>query len=606
LPGEVLRSGEALVSANGQFHLAMLPGGNLVHYFDMHQAERSHWATNTDGLGPGCAVLDDAGHIVVMTLDGRITWSSRDEGLPGQQIVVQDDANLVLYRNPGLDPWDGSDSIGWAHNRPLDWIAPGQRLRPGWFMTSHNWNCKLLMAHDGSLLLHGADRQVRWTNEERAGAGAELRFQGDGNVVVYDATGEPRWATGTDARAADFLRLSGDCTAFLTEGDATIWQAPAPGPCDGPGPQVPDRLSRGEVLRSGESLVSANGQFHLAMQDDGNLVHYFDMHDAARSHWASESFGGSGCARINEEGHIVVMTEDGRVTWSTRDGDGRPGQQFVAQDDANLVFYRDGGLDPFAGPESVSWAHNRPLEWIAPGQRLLPGWFMTSSNWRCKLIMQGDGNFVLYDREREPAVWASDTVGHPGAYLDFQRDGNVVVYDQSGPALWATATDRHASDFQRLDARSTAYVTEGPSTLWLEPGLVAPGARGDDYPYRNHSHHDVDPWGFYKRYCTSFVAWRINTTNGVRFLNGMGGNGRFGHARTWDDRARQLGYDVNQRPVPGAIAQTDAGEYGHVAWVAEVRRDTVVIEEYNRRHLAYSVTELPIGAFQYIHLDSTR
>ena len=54
-------------------------------------------------------------------------------------------------------------------------------------------------------------------------------------------------------------------------------------------------------------------------------------------------------------------------------------------------------------------------------------------------IMQDDGNFVLYDVNNEP-VWASNTVGFPGAYLAVQEDGNLVVYNQDGNALWATNT----------------------------------------------------------------------------------------------------------------------------------------------------------------------
>jgi hypothetical protein len=54
-------------------------------------------------------------------------------------------------------------------------------------------------------------------------------------------------------------------------------------------------------------------------------------------------------------------------------------------------------------------------------------------------IMQGDGNFVLYTSSGAP-VWASNTAGDTGAYLDVQNDGNVVIYGSSGTALWSTGT----------------------------------------------------------------------------------------------------------------------------------------------------------------------
>ncbi|MFY0577132.1 hypothetical protein ACN28S_24960 [Cystobacter fuscus] len=60
--------------------------------------------------------------------------------------------------------------------------------------------------------------------------------------------------------------------------------------------------------------------------------------------------------------------------------------------------------------------------------------------------MQGDGNFVLYTTI-EPtvgaAVWATNTGGRPGGsvFLLVQDDGNVVLYDSNGVIpLWATNT----------------------------------------------------------------------------------------------------------------------------------------------------------------------
>ncbi len=97
---------------------------------------------------------------------------------------------------------------------------------------------------------------------------------------------------------------------------------------------------------------------------------------------------------------------------------------------------------------------------------LLPEQILWSPNGQYHLKYQADGNLVLYDStghdywniERwgtpERAllkwdgdfaafhavniqVWATGAGGHHGAYLALQDDGNLVVYDLYGNAIWA-------------------------------------------------------------------------------------------------------------------------------------------------------------------------
>ena len=108
-----------------------------------------------------------------------------------------------------------------------------------------------------------------------------------------------------------------------------------------------DRLNPGQELHADESLVSANGQFSLVLQTDGNLV----------------------------------LSEGGEAVWAT----GTDGREIS------------------------------------------------------KIIMQEDGNLVLYATNGDP-VWASQTDGNNGAYLLLQDDRNVVIYSADGSPLWATNT----------------------------------------------------------------------------------------------------------------------------------------------------------------------
>jgi hypothetical protein len=66
-----------------------------------------------------------------------------------------------------------------------------------------------------------------------------------------------------------------------------------------------------------------------------------------------------------------------------------------------------------------------------------------------KLVMQSDGNLVIYDRVGLP-VWSSGTHGHDGAHLAVQDDGNVVIYSPDSHALWDTGTAEASQAFNSL------------------------------------------------------------------------------------------------------------------------------------------------------------
>jgi surface antigen len=131
---------------------------------------------------------------------------------------------------------------------------------------------------------------------------------------------------------------------------------------------------------------------------------------------------------------------------------------------------------------------------------------------------------------------------------------------------------------------------------------VAGGDIVDDYPYRNPD-NSADRWNFFEGQCTSFVAWRIESRLGVPFHNWYG-DVRWGDAHRWDEVARGLGFTVTSIPAPGAVAQSDAGAFGHVAWVSRVNSNgTVTVEEYNYGgSLRYGTRTVAASSFEYIYL----
>jgi hypothetical protein len=158
----------------------------------------------------------------------------------------------------------------------------------------------------------------------------------------------------------------------------------------------------------------------------------------------------------------------------------------VMQGDGNLVLYRTQTMKPL-------WASNtdgQPVDHV---------------------VMQGDGNLVAYTAAGVP-LWASNTDGNPGATATLQEDGNFVIYGPAGNALWATNTvvDFVTATIQYGDGRGYGYVetSENWKLLCQElPCFLAlqwPGyASTIDEPWINGERVVVQLW---KGLCPNFLA----------------------------------------------------------------------------------------------------
>lgn len=98
-------------------------------------------------------------------------------------------------------------------------------------------------------------------------------------------------------------------------------------------------------------------------------------------------------------------------------------------------------------------------------QGLYPGQQLTSCDGRFALYMQGDGNLVL--REGGTALWASNTNGHSAGEALMQGDGNFVVYDATGTADWTSGTANHSGAKLDLQNDGNLVVRSSSGTaLW--------------------------------------------------------------------------------------------------------------------------------------------
>ncbi len=80
------------------------------------------------------------------------------------------------------------------------------------------------------------------------------------------------------------------------------------------------------------------------------------------------------------------------------------------------------------------------------------------------LILQSDGNLVLYNGAGA-AVWASNTAGSGSVELRLQSDGNLVLYDAQGRPHWSTNSQGRSPGWFILNSSGTLSLYDGSGLL---------------------------------------------------------------------------------------------------------------------------------------------
>lgn len=188
-------------------------------------------------------------------------------------------------------------------------------------------------------------------------------------------------------------------------------------------------LSAGQQLLAGQELVSVGGQYQLIMQTDGNLVIYGNGCVV----WASNT-AGTGTNNdlvMQTDGNLVIYTSAGRPVWASGTAGSGSSNDLNMQPDGNLVVYTSA-----AKPVWASGAAN--ADQLCSPHSMGLDQYIHSPNGQYELLMQDDGNLVLYGPNG--ATWATGTVGSGAVSLNMQSDGNLVLYTSAAKPVWASNT----------------------------------------------------------------------------------------------------------------------------------------------------------------------
>jgi hypothetical protein len=215
---------------------------------------------------------------------------------------------------------------------------------------------------------------------------------------------------------------------------------------------IASTLLPGQTMRGGQFLKSENGDFRLQMKTDGNLAVF---QKGAGKIWWTATYGADRRVVMQSDGNLVVYGGDAAV-WSTTTN-GFP-SSFLKLEDNGMVCVYKGQRLLWNGRKGVFY------DKLRIGQTLRHGAQLRSQNHQYRAVMQADGNFVIYDASGA-ATWATASEG-ADEVLVMERKSDLVIYRGGTTPVWHTSTHGFRAAHLRLRNGGSLVVHRRRQTLW--------------------------------------------------------------------------------------------------------------------------------------------
>ena len=189
------------------------------------------------------------------------------------------------------------------------------------------------------------------------------------------------------------------------------------------------------------------------------------------------------------------------------------------------------------------------------------------------MSLNGLNNYVIYPGQRLKVSGSTSTSTSGSTSSNTSTTSYYTV--KSGDSLSAIAA-KYGTTYKKimeLNGLSDYFIYPGQRLKVSGSSSTSGGSTssGTSYKTQVFNHSNLYDWG----QCTWHVFNR-------RAQIGKGISTYWWNANNWDNAAPQDGYTVDRKPTVGSILQTDAGYYGHVAFVERVNSDgSVYVSEMN-------------------------
>ena len=303
-------------------------------------------------------------------------------------------------------------------------------------------------------------------------------MQQDGNFVVYNSASVPLWSTGTGGTNAQTMLIQddGNLVAYIFKWQAGVYAAGSPGPFPPSSCSIGTYLVAGQFLFPGQCITSPRGQYFLLMNTDGNFFIYDWAHAAGT--WGPGTQGHPGAYAVFQTyGNLVVYDVNGTPLWDSGTS-GTYAERLDLEDDGRIIIWKSAWNSGTSDGQFNGTVLAHPSCDVGTGVGstgiLGTGQCAVSPNGRFELLMQIDGNLVIYDRSVTPnaAIWSSKTNVSPvdpsvalRTLYTYDALGNLTCVEQHGDATTGTGCSAAPSNDATSPWRVRRFTYDSLSRL---------------------------------------------------------------------------------------------------------------------------------------------
>ena len=354
----------------------------------------------------------------------------------------------------------------------------------------------LIMEDNGNLVLYDQDKKPRWQTGTNGNPNAQL-IMGMEVVFVYDYTKSPEKRVLSSAQKnltqdvinytekmnssisnvpkSTEISTKSNCRDIANFSNRVILSTYLMNPNDkksvarlklGNTELLLDRLGELSLITNGRKTWSVNRPnrkilgVHLIMQSDGNLVLYDQDNNP---YWSSHTNGNPNA--------ISILTADGDfVVYDKSKGEGMKAILWTARKIfGNDLF--DFCLKRFEPIISI----NHPVNYLMSKKPFIrPGLFrsnrtkntMIYNSENHLLTLTNTGALMILSKSGSLLWSAATDKRRDGASLVMQEDGNLVLYDKDKKPYWATNTTKTNAKGFALDAVGTLFLADESKVYW--------------------------------------------------------------------------------------------------------------------------------------------